>query len=173
MEVMAPLPAREGKSLPTMARGRVEEVINISQRDCYDFIPLSFLFQFPLLQFAKQSHTSHQPPSSPSQTLGHHGGGAALSICPANSRKVTLSALPDLVPVSPPSHPASGHAAEEALLKFSAQTGTTANSSEVSSTRLAPRGHVNSSRGKQGAAKHRFRSCSISHSKWHHPLCHN
>lgn len=106
MEVTAPLPAREGKSLPTMARGRVEEVINVSQRDYYDFIPSSFLFWFPLLQFAKAVlGTSHQPPSSPPQTLGHHGGGAALRACPANSRKVPLSAVHDLVPVSPPIPP--------------------------------------------------------------------
>lgn len=176
MEVMALLPAREGKSLPTMARGRVEEVINISQRDCYDFIPSSFLFQFSLLHSNLQSSPWHIPPATQLSTADPEASqwrSSSQRLSRQFPQSPPLSAVHDLVPVSPPSHPASGHTTEEALLEFSAQTGTTANSSEVSSTRLAPRGHINSSRRKQGAAKHRFSSCSISRSKWSHPLRHN
>ena len=72
IEVMAPLPAREeGKSLPAMASGRVEEVINVSHGDCHDFIPSSFLFQFPLLEFAKPSLT--HPTSHPALHRGPRG----------------------------------------------------------------------------------------------------
>lgn len=141
-----------------------------SGRGHHHTLSLPFLVSSPSICKAALG-TPRQPPGSPPQAPGLHGGGAVPSACPAMSCQVPPSAAPRLVQPSP-LRPAGGRATE-ALLKFSAQTSTAANSSEVSSMRLAPRGHVNSSWGKQGAAKHRLGSCSISHSKRSHLLHHN
>lgn len=81
MEVMAPLPAREGKSLPTMAKGRVEEVINISQR----LYPLILPFPVPTPICKALLGTTHQPPSSPPRAPAEEQLSAPIRPIPATS----------------------------------------------------------------------------------------
>lgn len=113
-------------------------VTDTSQRDSYDFIPSFLLFQFPVIQFAKQP-------------LSHPTSHPALCHGPWGTRWRSLSGQFPPSPHfhSPLSHSARGRAAGDALLKFSAQTSPSTNQSKASSRRLAPRGHVHSSRGKQ------------------------
>lgn len=135
----------------------------------------SFLFQFPLLQFAKQS-LAH-PTSHPAL---HHGPwgilmeeqlSAPVQPIPAKSSFPQPTISSQRVP----------HPARLAVAPLKKRRSNSAHKPAPAQTRarfpardwLHAPGHGNSSRGTQGAAKHRFRSCSISPSKWSRPLRHN
>lgn len=152
--------------------GRLEEVVNVSQRDCYDFIPSSFLFRLPLLQFAKQSlahPTGHPAP--------HHG---------ASSWRSSSRRLPGQFPQSSPfqqstiSSQCVPHPTRLAVTPLKKHCSNSAHKPAPPQTRARfpardwlREGTLTVPGEKQGAAKHRFRSCSISRSKRSHPLCHN
>lgn len=120
-------------------------VIGTSQRDSCDFIPSFFLFQFPVLEFAKQplAHPTSHP------ALFHGSWGTRWRSLSGQFPSIPISRAHHRIPASPPSQLAHGCAAGDALLKFSAQTSPSANRSKISSRQLAPRGHVHSSWGKQ------------------------